>query len=402
MSQEGPRVAPAGAGGVEENGATGPLPGEGDGSIVQCGATESFVAWLQQINGSLIITTYQAGKVAMVGWRGDQISLLMRDFRKPMGLAVQGSRIALATRDQVWIFANAPLLAPEYLEDQPGRYDALYLPRLSYYTNDLNIHDLAFGRDGLWVVNTRFSCLARLSADYNFEPVWNPPFITEVAPEDRCHLNGLAMLDGRPKYMTALGETDVVGGWRPNKADGGIILDVESGQILVRGLSMPHCPRWYDGRLWFLNSGTGELCIADLARGQRTPVCMLPGYLRGLGFVGPFALVGMSKIRERHIFGGLPLQQSGIELKCGVAVVDVRSGQMVGFFEFTAGCTELYEVQLLPGTRRPMILNLDRDVVQEAVTAPQFSYWLRPSKMIPPDDASPAAPPSVRTARGTP
>lgn len=350
---------------------------------IACGSSPEFSAWLAESGGTLLVSTYQAHKLAALGWDGRQTSLLMRQFQKPLGLAVQGNRIAVAQQHEITLLANAPLLAHDYLEEQPGRYDALYLPRISYHTGDLHTHDVAFQGDDLLLVNTRFSCLARLSVDFHFEPFWQPSFISELAPEDRCHLNGLAMRDGQPRYVTALGVSDTAGGWRQRKADGGVLLDVPSQEIVLAGLSMPHSPRWYDGRLWVLNSGQGELLLVDVARGRSEVVCELPGYARGLCFVGPYAVVGLCKIREKHIFGGLPVQQRCAALQCGLAVVDLRSGAEVGRFEFMAGCDELYDVQFLGGVRRPMLLNLDRPAVRQAMTLPESSYWLRPSSELP-------------------
>jgi len=318
----------------------------------------------------------------MIGWDGRQITLLMREFDKPLGLAVDGDRIALATRYEVAIFANAPVLAPNYLERQPGRYDALYLPRVSYQTGDLNIHDVAFVGEELVLVNTRFCCLARTSSQYNFTPFWKPRFVSELAPEDRCHLNGLAVVDGRPRYVTCLGTTDTAGGWRANKASGGVLIDVTTDEIVLDGLSMPHSPRWHEGRLWMLDSGTGRLLLVDPAGRQSTTVCELPGYLRGLCFVGPYAVVGMCKIREKHIFGGLPVQQRCAQLLCGLAVVDTRTGAQVGLFEFTAGCEELYDVRFLAQIYRPTILNLEKAATREALSTPENCYWLRPSSEL--------------------
>jgi uncharacterized protein (TIGR03032 family) len=357
---------------------------------IECAASPEFQGWLAQAGGSLAVTTYQAGKVAMVGWDGRQVTLLMRHFDKPLGLAVAGNRIALASRHDLWVFADARLLAPDYLEDQPGRYDALYLPRATFHTGDLHTHDVSFDGDDLLLVNTRFSCLARLSRGYSFAPVWRPKFVTDLVPEDRCHLNGLVMREGRPKYVTALGTTDTAGGWRENKATGGVVIDVQTDEIVCQGLSMPHSPRWHDGRLWVLNSGTGELMLIEPSNRETTVVCGLPGYLRGLCFLGPFALVGLSKIREKHIFGGLPIQKQYAKLLCGVAVVDLRVGRLVGMFEFTSGCEELYDVQFLPGVRRPMILNLEKPAVRQAITNPESSFWLRPSAEIR-DGEAPAA-----------
>lgn len=349
---------------------------------VECAALESFGSWLAQAGGSLCVSTYQAGKVAMMGWDGRQATLLMREFDKPLGLCRNGDRLVLASRHDIWTFCNAPLLAHDYREDQPGRYDALYLPRSTYHTGDLNTHDVAFAGDDLLLVASRFSCLARLSDQHSFTPIWKPKFISDLVPEDRCHLNGLAVRDGRAKYVTALGTTDVAGGWREHKATGGVLIDVESNEIILGGMAMPHSPRWHDEKLWVLNSGAGELLQVDPSSGESVVVCTLPGYLRGLCFVGPFALVGLSKIREKHIFGGLPIQGRFQSLRCGVVIVDTRSGAEVGMFEYTSGCEELYEVEFLPGVLRPMILNFGRPVVRQAMTSPESCFWLRASSEI--------------------
>ena len=359
-----------------------PPPREGMSETIRCDISESFPAWLSQAGGSIVLTTYQAGKVGMIGWDGRQVTLVFRDFPKPMGLDIQGSQMLLATHYQVLELANAPLLAYEFKEGQPGRYDALFLPRLAYDTGDLNVHDVAFGAERLWLVNTRFSCLCNPSRDFSFVPRWQPSFISELVPEDRCHLNGLAMEDGRPRFVTALGETDSVGGWRERKAEGGVVIDVPTGEVVLRGLSMPHSPCLHDGSLWVLNSGAGELWRIDRNSFRHEVVCSLPGYLRGLAFHGTVALVGMSTIREKHIFGGLPVQERHPRLRCGVAVIELSTGRQLGLFEFTEGCTELFVVRFLPDVRRPMILNAEKEQTRHAVTAPDFSYWLRPSAVV--------------------
>ncbi|MDJ1177831.1 TIGR03032 family protein [Roseofilum sp. BLCC_M91] len=352
-------------------------------TAIACDADPGFIEWLSVANHSLILSTYQAGSVAVIGWNGQQINLLLRQFDKPMGLAVSGDRLAIATRHQAIVCANAPTLATDYLENQPGRYDSLYLPRVSYWTGDLNIHDLSFGQqEDIWIVNTRFSCLATLSHDFSFIPRWQPPFITELAPEDRCHLNGLAMVNGKPKYVTALGKSNTVGGWRSNKATGGIILDVETNEIILDRLSMPHSPRWYQGYLWMLNSGTGELWRIDPKTYTYDVVCALPGFGRGLAFVGNTALVALSQIRETSIFGGLPLQTRFPSLVCGVALINVETGEAIGRLTFSSVAQELYDIQVLPGVKRPTLLNLEKPATRQAFTAPDFAYWLRPSSEI--------------------
>jgi uncharacterized protein (TIGR03032 family) len=355
--------------------------------VITCTADTGFLNWLSQANGSLLITTYQAGKLLLVGWNG-QVTLLAREFAKPMGVAIAGERLALTTKHELLFFANARPLSYSYLETQPGRYDALYLPRATYLTGDLHTHDLAFGQDSLWLVNTRFSCLASLSLDFSFVPRWYPAFISELVPEDRCHLNGLAMVAGKPKYVTALGESDRVSGWRDQKATGGIVIDIETDEIVLRGLSMPHSPRWHQGKLWLLNSGLGELWQIDPATWTYEVVCVLPGFGRGLALVGDYALVGLCQIRESNLFGGLPIQSRFEALTCGVAVVDLRRGQQAGLLEFPSGCRELYDIQFLAGTLRPNLLCPDQEAIREAFIAPEFAYWLRPSALLsdPPQD----------------
>jgi uncharacterized protein (TIGR03032 family) len=347
---------------------------------VQCAPDRGFVQWLAQSGGSLAVSTYQAGKLLMMGWDGHQMTLLMRHYDKPMGLDTRENRLVLATRNQVIVHANDPLLAHDYLE--PGRYDALYLPRTTWHTADLNIHDIAFGNSGIWFANTRFSCLAQLSDSHAFIPKWKPPFISEIAPEDRCHLNGLAMEKGEPRYVTCLGDSDFPGGWRGNKVGGGLLMDVKTNRALVRGLCMPHSPRLYCDRLWVLDSGEGKLLRIDRASGERETVCELPAYLRGLCFVGDFALIGLCKIRESNIFGGMPVQERYDKLLCGVAVVNIISGETVGTFSFTSGCEEIFDIRFLDGVRQPSILNTERPEILQAVNAPQFSYWLRKENLV--------------------
>jgi len=340
-------------------------------------ATDSFGPWLGAAGGSLIVTCYQANKIAILGSNGTTTTVYLRDFPRPMGLAVQGGRIAVGTLEEVVILQNAAGLATNFLPDQPGRYDALFLPRVAYRAGELQVHGLAFGISGLWMVNTRFSCLGSLSDEFHFVPQWVPPFVSDLVPEDRCHLNGMAMVDGEPRFVTCLGTTDVAGTWRKDKVTGGVVVSVPDGEIVARGLAMPHSPRWHNGRLWVLNSGHGQLGAIDLGSGAFEAVCTLPGYLRGLCFIGPYAVVGMCQIRERHIFGGLPIGSKVGELFCGLAVVDLRTAAPVAMFRFTAGCHEVFEVDFLPGVRQAAILDNEHEAVKVSYTAPGRVWWTR-------------------------
>ncbi len=315
--------------------------------------TRNFPQMLRELGSSLLVSTYQTGKLICLRQREGQLNTHFRDFDRPMGLAVRDNRIAVGTRSEVVDLRNMPEAAPKV--EPRGTHDACYLPRNRHHTGEIRIHDVAFAAGELWVVATEFSCLATLDADHSFVPRWAPPFISELLPGDRCHLNGLCVIDDRPRYVTALGETDEPGGWRAGKASGGVMIDLESGETILRGLSMPHSPRWHDGRLWLLESGRGALCVADLDEGTWETVTELPGFTRGLAFGGPLAFIGLSQIRETVTFGGLPLTERLDERLSGVWVVDTRNGQIAAFLRFEDLVQEIFEVALLPGLRYPEI-----------------------------------------------
>jgi uncharacterized protein (TIGR03032 family) len=318
------------------------------------------------------VTTYQAGKLVMVRDEGDHLNTHYRSFQSPMGLALTdgGSRLALGTTLQVWEFRDVPSVARRL--EPAGRHDACFLPRSSHVTGNVLIHEMAYGAGNqLWFANTRFSCLATLDPEASFTPHWRPPFVTELEPSDRCHLNGLGMVDGKPKYVTALGETNEMGGWRSNKARGGILLDVETGDILCRGLSMPHSPRWYRGVLWVCESGSGTLGHVDLNSGRYDAVAAVPGFTRGLDFVGDLAFVGLSQVRESAVFSGIPITDRLLpeERTCGVCVVDLRRGETVALLKFTSGVQEVFAVALLP-RRFPDLINDDEKLLESSFVVP--------------------------------
>jgi uncharacterized protein (TIGR03032 family) len=317
--------------------------------------TTNLAGLFAQLQISLLVTTYQAGKVILVRNDGGVLNTHFLTLAKPMGLATDRGRLSIGGARMVWEYGNVPAVAQKI--PPAGKYDACFLPRRLHVTGDIDIHEMAYDAQGeLWVVNTRFGCLCTLEAAHNFHPRWRPPFLSALAPEDRCHLNGLGMAQGRPRYVTALGETDTAGGWRANKASGGLLLDIETNEILLRGLSMPHSPRWYQDRLWLLESGQGSLAVVDLHRRTRRTIAQLPGFTRGIDFVGPLAFIGLSQVRETAVFSGIPLVERLKERTCGVWVVHIETGATVGFLRFEAGVQEIFAVQVLQGIRFPEML----------------------------------------------
>jgi uncharacterized protein (TIGR03032 family) len=271
-----------------------------------------------------------------------------------MGIAIAPDRIAVGGNEQIWEFEDQSKLAPAI--EPAGRYDRCFLPRSITVTGNIHVHELAWGiaDDGereLWVVNTLFSCLANLGKGYSFIPRWRPPFISTLAAEDRCHMNGLAMRDGRPAFVTAMSQTDSDHGYRPTKNTSGCVLDVASGEAVTSGMAMPHSPRWHGGRLLVLNSGYGTLELVELDSGRRNRIAAVPGFTRGLACHGKLAFVGLSRIRETKIFGGVPIAEHRDELRCGIGVIDLSTGATVATLQFEAGIEEIFDVQVLPGTR---------------------------------------------------
>jgi uncharacterized protein (TIGR03032 family) len=369
-----------------------------DAAALLAAHTPNFPALLRQMGASLLVTTYQAGKLVMVRDEGDHLNTHYRTFKAPMGLALAdaGTKLAIGTTIQVWEFRDVPDVArrlPRHKDEgrrmkdgeskehssdssfilHPSSFhDACYLPRSSHVTGNVLIHEMAYGAGGeLWFVNTRFSCLATLDTESSFAPRWRPPFVTELEPSDRCHLNGLAMVDGRPKYVTALGETNEMAGWRPNKAKGGILMDVDSGEVLCRGLSMPHSPRWYSGRLWVCESGSGTLGTVDLKTGRYEAVAAVPGFTRGLDFAGSLAFVGLSQVRESAVFSGIPITErlAPEQRTCGVCVVDLRRGEAIALLKFESGVQEIFAVALLP-RHFPDLINDDESLLESSFVVP--------------------------------
>jgi uncharacterized protein (TIGR03032 family) len=326
-----------------------------------------FAELMAELRCSLAVSTYQSGRVIVVRSDGTALNTHFRSLREPMGIAYRNGLLAIGTKTDVQVFQNQPAVARHLTP--PGLHDACFMPRWSHTTGDLRVHDLAYAGDELWMVNTRFSCLATLDHEHSFVPRWRPPFVTALSPEDRCHLNGLAVVDDVPAYVTALGRTDEPDGWRPDKVSGGVLIDIETSEIIVSGLCMPHSPRWQDGHLWVLESGEGRLGIVDLDRGRVDEVARLPGFTRGLGFVGPYAFVGLSQVRE-HVFDGLPLTGEGVDRNCGVWVVDTRSGTIAAFLRFEDLVQELFEVAVLPGLRFPELVEPGAQLVDASFVLP--------------------------------
>lgn len=345
-----------------------------------CTYTPNVAELLTQLNCSLAITTYQAGKLIFISPDGpDAMRQLPRDFDKAMGLALNKDRIAIATKHEVVVLSNAPKLAVEY-PVKPGFYDAFFVPRASYYTGAVDIHDMDWDKEGkLWAVNTLFSSLVTIDDNYSFQPQWMPPFIKTLESGDLCHLNGMAMVDEKPRYVSMFGQTATVKGWRTGVETNGLIMDIESNEVVAHSLPMPHSPRWFDGQLYCLLSATGQLIKIDTATGKYDVITQLKGFVRGMAKHGDYLFIGLSKLRQNaSTFRDLAITKDAIY--CGVEIIHLPTGTNAGHIRYQQSVEEIYDVQILPGALKPGILNHTSATHRQALHTPDAVFWAQTSE----------------------
>lgn len=327
-----------------------PLPPTANPSIA-C-ATPGFASWLFQQSLSIFISTYQHNRLLILSAFGrEELSLAVYPFDRPMGIAVSSSMLGLATRRHLWEFRK---IAERHEEN-------LFQLHSVTPTGYLDAHDLiSIESDVSILVDTRHSCLRRIEHRAPIEPIWHPPFISKLSPEDRCHLNGLAAEGITPRYATAVSPSNEAEGWRQNRRNGGMLIDVANNEIVLNSLSMPHSPRIHRNHLWLLNAGAGQLGYANPTNNLFQPIAFCPGFLRGLAFHNEFAVVGLSQIRRNRSFAGLrladELERRRQQPLCGLAVVNIETCEISFMLQFAAPLAELFDVQLLRASRRPTLL----------------------------------------------
>lgn len=334
-------------------------------------ASRHFASWLAGQGVSLTFSTYQANKLFFIGLNADGgLAVSERTIDRPMGIAVRDRSMYIASKWQIWRFENA-LNAGQAADG----FDAVYVPKASHVTGDIDCHEMGVDGNGrLIFVNTLFNCLGYLSRDYSFNPVWRPPFVSDYVPEDRCHLNGLAIHDGQPAYVTAVSKSDMADGWRDKRKDGGVVIDVRTNEIVCEGLSMPHSPRMHGNTLWVQDSGTGYLGRVDVVSKKFEPVTLCPGFLRGMTIVGNFGVAGLSKAREGASFGELALQKNleerDTDLRCGLVVIDLTSGNILHWIRIEGVVQELFAVSALAGVMNPRAVGFKSDEIERTISLP--------------------------------
>lgn len=323
-------------------------------------STPGFTEWAHEQKISFAISTYRVGAVLLLGSYPDGTpSLQTAAFDRAMGLCCLQDALWLVTQRMIWRFQREIDFSSA---ENPRSHDYVYVPRLGYPTGEIDGHEIAMSKNqGPVFVNTRFNCLATVDPEFNFKPLWQPDFISELVPEDRCHLSGLAIRAGKPKYVTMHAKSNQVQGWRDSRITGGLVMDVDSHEVIAESLSMPHSPRWENGDLWILNSGTGHFGRINQESGNFEPLSFVPGFARGLSFHSKYAVIGLSKPRREHSFHGLPLERALEEHNrdacCGLEVIDIETGESIHRLRIESSIMELFDVTVLPETRCPRMLS---------------------------------------------
>ena len=340
---------------------------------VEWAARGDIVAVLERLCASLVLST-MPGLVIMLGAADGALTVSATPVVQPIGLAAANGRIAVASARMITVFADVPRLAPHHPE-RPGYYDAFFVPRTIHFTGECSMHDMVFAGSALIGANTKYSCVCRVDGEFSFTPVWRPSFITELKPEDRCHLNGFAAEDGQLRYVTALARTDCEEGWRALPDTSGLLIDAATNTVLSDGLCMPHSPRLVGKTLYLLNGGEGELLRVDRRTGTIEIVTRVPGFAHGLCHQSGVLFVGMSQNRASRRSNPPPIATRLPSLTSGVAAVDEQTGRILGAIEFRAGVSEIYDLRILPGIRRAGMQNVLAADGLIGVETPVMALW---------------------------
>jgi uncharacterized protein (TIGR03032 family) len=339
----------------------------------------NFPSILFELGISIVFSTYQAGKLMSLGsLDGDRLHQIPISFKKPMGIAIKEDNIAVACLDEIEVFGrNNFIVEHKSLNDK--QFDAFFISRITYNTSSLDIHDLDFGQNKIWGVNTMFSCLVTFDMSSNFVFKWKPSFINEIVPEDRCHLNGMAMRDDLPRFVTALSKTNHKDGWRSDIMNSGVLLEVPSSTIILEGLSMPHSPRFYNNELYLLTSGNGQLIKVDVTNKTYELIYDFGKFVRGLTFIDKYAFVGTSKIRESSkTFNGLDVKENSKH--AGIIIFDMKQKKVVGELSYINTIDEIFDVQILSKTLKPAIINKQDERSKQVINFANQVFWRKPKE----------------------
>ncbi len=337
--------------------------------------SERFIKILNRLNITLVFSTYQAGKLIFVSSpTGEAIYKYAKNFKRPMGIDVLGNRLAVASRNYVEIYANSDKLARTF-PPKPNFYNSFFTPQAKYFTGISDMHEITFDSGELWAVNTSFSCIVKMSDENHFIPVWQPSFITELEPQDRCHLNGLIVEDGTPQYVTFFDQSNKDNGWRKTPINTGMLYDCQKQEVVLDGLSMPHSPTKHGNDIFFLQSATGQVMKYNISSKELTEIIQLNSFLRGLDVFDDFLFIGASKMRtSSKTFKDLPIAENSF---AGIEIVNYKTGERVAGLSYTDNISEIFEVKAIKGMAKPMMLTENDEGYDRCINCgDELNYWI--------------------------
>lgn len=322
-------------------------------------STDSFLEFLKLLNISLAVTSYDCQRLIVLRHHQNKLDTHLVPVARPRGLAIHGNKLTVATYTEIINYYRQDSLPAEQLESIELEADALFLPRNSHITGEINAHDIAWGEGGLWLVNSRFSCLCTLQPDLSFKPRWWPMFLDGPTGDGAGHVNCMAMENGKPTYVTCFGAFTQDRSWREAETlDTGLLIDVQHNKVVLDGLYLPHSPKIYNGKVYLCNSGEGTVMSYDPATGSVETLLELQGFTRALTFFQGYMIVCCSRFRKSERVAKLPLEQKYDDSHAGIYVVDMEDMSIVAYCRFDGDVSQLYDVVVIENAVQPVVLGL--------------------------------------------
>jgi len=351
-------------------------------SDVQIVHKPSLPGWMKDNNCTFVITSYKSHTLIFLGVRNDTIYTYTMMQERPTGIAIKDDKLYVSNIGNIVTYVNRGAIETPL----NGMFDTNYCVKNINVSAHIDVHDICVSDDcqsnksseTLFYCSTGLNSICTPSDKYTCNIYWTPPWIKlndkgNPPNEDRCHLNGLCCLDGKPKYVTAVCMRDYLGAWQEHMNEG-VVYDVVENKVVCDKLIMPHSPRVYKNKIWILESGSGYFGYID--GGKFIKKTFLPGFLRGLDFIGNFAVICTSLDRHDHAFRDTPvsrkLKADGRDSKCGIWVIDLENFEIESYLHFS-DIKELYDVRIIPNSQTPRVLGMTDSITWKNIYLP-FSF----------------------------
>lgn len=215
--------------------------------------------------------------------------------------------------------------------------------RVRLVEQSLDLHDVLWHDGRLYVVSTQLNTLFELDAGTYVElRSWCLP-----GEPDSQHVNSVCLHEGRI-LASRFGRFATHRGYKGNTRGAGEVFDVETGEVVIGGLSQPHSLTSFDGRLWLCDS---QAHVVRVYRGLVAEAeYAFDGYVRGLAFDAANMYVGLSRSRND--------EASAV---ASATVVTVARAGMRTIARVSLPVDEIYDLRLVAGADRTRLLHAALD-----------------------------------------